>query len=214
MKNSIYFALLIGALSGNLQASPLFSIADPELAGGSTITFNDIALGSYPTVNSGGVTFSNAAPAIVPAIQGISIQDAGAGNHYLRYSTSVFPAPEGSVSAIPQVKLRIDFSAPVSAFGMFVSGSYPYSLTAYDDTDSVIETFGPTAGSYNDYFMGIASSTNIRYAILGNINGFDYLEIDNLITAPSAVPTPPALPLMSLGICLFWLARRHTRTSR
>lgn len=208
MKKTMYFALFMSLCSSYLHASPLFSIADSALAGGTTINFDDIALGSYPSVNTTGVTFSNAAPAIVPAIQGISIQDVGAGNHYLRYSTSVFPAPEGSVSAIPQVKLRIDFSAPVSAFGMYISGSYPYSLTAYDDSDVAIETFGPTAGSYNDYFMGISSATNIRYAVLGNINGFDYLEIDNLIVAPSAVPVPHALPLISSVICFFWLARR------
>lgn len=211
MKNTFCFAIFISALSCNLNATPLFSAADPALAGGTTVTFNDIALGSYPTVDSNGVTFSNAAPAIVPSIQGISIQDVGGGDHYLRYSTSVFPEPEGSVSAIPQVKLRIDFSSPVSAFGLYVSGSYPYSLTAYDEADGVIETFGPTAGSYSNYFMGLSSTTNIRYAILGNINGFDYLNIDDLTYAPAAVPTPPALPLIASGICMLWLARRHKR---
>lgn len=209
MKNTMYLALLLGAFSSQLHAVPLFSIADAALAGGTTITFDDLALGSASTVDSGGVSFSNAAPAIVPPIQGISIQDAGAGNHYLRYSTSVFPAPEASVSAIPQVKLRIDFSAPVSAFGLYVSGSYPYSLTAYDDANALIETFGPTAGSYSNYFMGIASATNIRYAILGNFNGFDYLNIDNLTIAPSAVPTPPALPLIAFGLSLLWVAKRR-----
>lgn len=211
MKNTLYFALLVSAFSCNLHATPLLSAADAALAGGTTITFNDIALGSSPTVNSNGVTFSNAAPAIVPPIQGISIQDSGSGDYYLRYSTSVFPEPEGSVSAIPQVKLRIDFSSPVSAFGLYVSGSYPYSLTAYDDADTAIETFGPTAGSYSNYFMGLSSATNIRYAILGNVNGFDYLNIDNLTYAPAAVPTPPALPLIASGICMLWLARRHRR---
>lgn len=211
MKNTLYLALLFSALSCNLHATPLFSAADPALAGGTTITFNDLALGSSTSVTSSGVTFSNAAPAISPPIQGIFIQDGGGGDHYLRYSTSVFPAPEDSVSAIPQVKLRIDFSSPVSALGLYVSGSYPYSLTAYDETATAIETFGPTAGSYSNYFMGLSSPSNISYAILGNVNGFDYLNIDNLTYAPAAVPTPPALPLIASGICMLWLARRHRR---
>ncbi|OYY83040.1 MAG: hypothetical protein B7Y34_02100, partial [Methylophilales bacterium 16-45-9] len=66
MKKTMYLALFMSLFSGYLHASPLFSIADPALAGGTTINFDDIALGTYPSVNTTGVTFSNAAPAIVP----------------------------------------------------------------------------------------------------------------------------------------------------
>ena len=208
MKNMIWAGLLL--LSANAHSTPIFSAADPSLTGSTVITFEGAILGSYgETYNAGSVTFSNVAPAITPAIQGISIEETATNNHYLRYSTSVFPNPESSVSATPQVSLRIDFASPVNAFGLNVTGSYPYSLRAYNDSNILIETFGPTAGFYSNYFMGIASAENIKYAVLGNVNGFDYLQIDNLTFVPSStVPVPAALPLMATALAIFGISRR------
>jgi hypothetical protein len=204
------FALLGSILCYTAQATPIFSSFDPSLLGGTIVTFDDVTSGPYTTLTTNGVLLSDAATPITPHTQGISVQQVSVGNQFLRYSSSVFPAPESSVSAVPQVLLRIDFLSPVSAFGLNVSGSYPYSLKAYDESGFLIETFGPTAGSYNNYFMGIASTTAISYAVLGNIGGFDYLNVDNLTynPIPNAVPLPATLTLMLSALSLLGFARR------
>lgn len=205
------FLLLTSALSSH--AALISNPADPALAGGTTITFNDLALANYDSVTANGVTFSNADIARTPAIQGLSITDRYSSiavpyeSNVLKYSTAVFPAPEGV--DVPRALLRFDFSGSVRAFGFdLINSSYPISLTAFNAAGTLIETFSPTGGSVSNEYRGIAASEDIAYAILGNYNGYDYIIIDNFTVGPSAVPVPAALPLMASGLAFLGFGKR------
>ncbi|HAF00955.1 MAG TPA: hypothetical protein DCO68_00300 [Methylophilaceae bacterium] len=208
------FLLIFSQIS---HAGLITSAADPALTGGTTITFNDLALANYGSVTSNGVTFSNADIARTPAIQGISITDrystisAPYSSNVLKYSTSVFPSSESS--DVPHALLRFDFSSPVKSFGLdLISSSYPISLTAFNAAGDLLETFSPLGGSAHNVYRGISSYEDIAYAILGNYRGYDYIVIDNLTFSASAVPVPAALPLLISGLA-FLGCSRYRRTA-
>ncbi|HEY0562656.1 MAG TPA: hypothetical protein VGD04_04970, partial [Methylophilus sp.] len=160
MKIYYGFAGFLFIVSISSQAALITSAADPALAGGSTITFNDLALANYNNLTTGGVTFSNADIARTPAIQGISVTDRYGpisvpySSNVLKYSTAVFPEPEGT--DVPRALLRFDFSTPVTAFGFdLISSSYPISLAAFNAAGELLETFAPTGSSASNVYRGI-----------------------------------------------------------
>lgn len=208
---SFSFFLLCTSITSH--AALISSASDPVLANGTTITFNDLALGSYTSITSSDVTFFNDDIVRTPPVQGISITDrrdptsSPYSSNVLKYSTSVFPEPEGLDQ--PSALLRFDFIGPVRAFGFdLIESSYPIYLTAFNRNGTLIETFEPISGFVRNEYRGIAASEDISYAILGNYQGYDYIIIDNFTVVTSAVPIPAALPLMVSGLAMLGIGMR------
>jgi hypothetical protein len=208
---SVNFLLLCTSIT--CHAALISSASDPALATGTTITFNDLVLGNYTSITASNVTFSNGDIARTPPVQGISITDRRDStslpysSNVLKYSTSVFPEPEGADQ--PSALLRFDFTGAVRAFGFdLIESNYPIYLTAFNASGSLIESFDPINAFVRNEYRGIAASEDIAYAILGNYPGYDSIIIDNFTVVTSAVPIPAALPLMVSGLAMLAFGMR------
>lgn len=113
--------------------------------------------------------------------------------------------------------MRIDFTVPVSAFGMWIIDN-DFSvgrLQAFDALGTLLETVVvPQVGEGGSSFRGIdvgADGTSIAYAILDGNHGaaLDSTFVDNLYFRVSSIPEPETWALMVGGIALLSVFKRR-----
>lgn len=119
--------------------------------------------------------------------------------------------------------IRINFSNPVSAFGLdWISFKSNPTLSVFDSSNNLLESLTldwtafpvATAASYPYGFIGLNEGANsIAYATIDTPLNGNELFVDNLIyqTAAVSVPEPASLSLLAIGAAL--LRRKQANQS-
>jgi hypothetical protein len=175
-------ATAVGAVLAPLAASAalITSAGDPALSGSTLINFDSEPTENFTSKAIVGVTFSTAAgtlrnaPYTEGGVYGGSGQD---------LSTRDLASPEA---------FRIDFSIPVSAFGMvWGAADYDWTVRVFNSSGINIETLtfcgstvGCAAGTGYEKFYG-ATGADISYVTLETTSG-DWVKIDDFQFAAGA----------------------------
>ena len=172
------------------------------LKGGSTVTFNDLAPGSFSSVSSGGVTINSNTGSLY-----VTNQYQGA---YNTFGNSL------SNNGHAFSELVFQFSQPITGFGFFFGASdVNWTLSAYDASNNLIDSLliSPVSDSNAGDFFGILGDGIVRATLVGQSS--DFVFIDNFTTGGggpiSAVPEPATWAMMILGFGLAGSAVRSTR---
>jgi hypothetical protein len=183
-------------LSGQQPDGDLTS-AEPLLAGGTVIDFEDGAVASTNSpIILGDVT--------ITTIDGnqhtISSDFAGVFNVRDTFClNNVFVSPK-------TLQWRFEFTTPVDGFAfLWGAADSPWELKAFDDGGNLIETFviNPTGSSNNGDYFGIAAS-GIKSFTLISLGGFDGVLFDNLtfIDSNNEVIGGEIIPIESTSLIL------------
>lgn len=121
---------------------------------------------------------------------------------------------DGFYGGDPDRRLRVDFSAPVSAFGFDTSRLAPHLEVTITFADLTSATFSTVVTSAAPVFFGFTSGggADILFATIGGSGNHEYsfaFAVDNF-TFTSAVPEPAPVVLMGLGLAVL-AARRKPR---
>lgn len=203
MYRKVLAALAASALlAGSANAALITSDTDPALDGSTVITFDDLPLGNSNVITTMGVTFTalGSGPLRIAAFnEGGTF--GGSGQDLSTRDSQSNP------------DFRVDFSSPVSAFGMVWGAANPnWTATAYDSGGNVIDTqifLGGNGGASFVEFYGI-KAPNISYAIFDSSN--DWLKVDNFEFVGGdtpRIPVPATLPLIAGGLAALGLLRRR-----
>ncbi len=183
-------AAILTALSFGAQATPITSAADPALAGAVVQDFESIAAGEYASL----------------ALPGVTINGVG-GNLTICNGCGGGAGAYGDVGQSLQntggtpFSFDLVFTNAVSAFGIR-AGAFngPWTYTAYDALDNVIETVNLNNPCCGAFFNGIAHPGIARV----NLNGAgDWVVFDDLQFVAAAardVPEPGTLAIFGLGL--------------
>ena len=185
-------------------ATLLASLGLAQTANAAPVDFESIALGSYSSFSSGGITFSLSAGDLTVSDDGNGVYVLAApGTHFLdnRYGGSSF---------------RFDLAATSSYFGLQIGATNDaQTLSAYDSSNVLlgslaipdqVDTMGfPHSGFYSLSYTGISS------VVLSADNG-DWIVVDNVALAP--VPEPEPCAMMMAGLGLLALATRRRKQSQ
>ena len=202
------FALATGLLAMSAQAStislqttPSGAQAIPALAGGTVLTFDSVASGTYSSIALSGVTFSADAGNL------IWIDNAYIG----QFNTFGTQSLHNNYDPQSFNTLTMTFSSPVSAFGFFWGASdSQWTLNAYDASSTLIESFllPVTGGSNAGDFVGLIDPGIASATLVGT--GGDFIFIDNFaFSGASSVPEPASMVLLGSGLVgILWLRRR------
>lgn len=177
---------------------------EPALAGGRTVTFDQLRSTSYASLTVGNVTFR-----MVGTLFNISADYAGQFNTRGKKSLQT----NASIDVLPQV-LRFDFAAPVSAFGFYWGASdFIWDLHAFDASGKLLDAQAlPILNDSNQgNYFGLKAN-DIAYATLANrlLSATEHAFVDNF-TYTQVIPEPGTgfLTLAGLGILGAAVRRRR-----
>ncbi len=185
-----------------VQTTPGQVAAVTGLTGGSTVSFDDLAVGQHGSISGGGVTITSGGGRLY-----VSDDYAGAYNTFGQSLTN-----NGYMIG----DFTFDFATPVNGFGFFFGASDdPWTLRAYDAANNLLDTLiiSPVNGSNAGDFFGILANGVTRATLTGP--GSDHIFLDNFTTGGagpiSAVPEPATWAMMIAGFGLAGAAIRGNR---
>ena len=208
MRGKKYFTTMVLvslAVSGTAFATPINSEVDPSLAGSTLLDFESGPAGTWTTQSFGGLTLTAVNSVYAPnATFLVSSDYAGNYNTRGRYNAT----NNGSTFQ----NLRLDFAAPVSAFGfLFGASDSSWTLTAYNGGDA-LESYiiAPVLGSNAGDFFGLAGLSGATYATLiqnqdyyYGYGGVDHVFLDNIrysAAGAATIPEPGTIMLLAAGL--------------
>lgn len=196
--------LLVGAAltlaSMTASATLITSEADAALSGSTLIDFQSVAAGEYASLVLPGVT-----------IQGIGstmtvCTDCGGGGGWFGDVGQSLQNTGGSPA-----NFDLLFDDVVTAFGIRAgAANNAWTFTAFDASDTLIESQAINVPCCDGYYRGIAASgiKRVRIALAGDWVVFDDLRFT---AGPAAVPEPASLGLATLTLGLCGYSRRRRR---
>ncbi len=188
--------LMVFGMVGIASAVPINSNSDVALTGATIIDFESVAQGTYTSITVNDVTFS-------------------AGNNHLMidddwqiYNMTGVYLDNGTYANHGFQSLTVDFATDVNAFGFnwgMAEAWATWTLSAYDATDSIIDSRGLPNGSFSGEFYGLATA-GISYAVIQQTSGdYDWIGIDNFTYVSSGAPVPEPSTILLMGVGLLGL---------
>ncbi len=180
------------------SATPITSMADPSLSGATVIDFESVALGEYGSLALSGVTING-----IGGTMTICDGCGGGGGSFGDVGRSL-----QNTSGTP-TSFDLVFDGLVSAFGI-VGGAvnHPWTYTAYDSSNNILETLNLNDPCCSGFFNGIATNGIARVNLSG---GGDWVVFDNLAfvsQGSNSVPEPGTLALLGLGLSGLLFSRK------
>lgn len=190
-----FLAVLLLPLGVN--AMPITSEADPALIGSTLIDFESPAPGEYASLVLPGVTINGIGNTMT-----ICTLCGGGGGTFGDDGQTLQNAGGSPIT------FDIVFDSVVSAFGI-QGGAFnsPWTYSAFDSSNVLIETMAVNNPCCGPFFDGIAAAGIKRVTLNG---GGDWVVFDNLrfVADSVAVPEPGILSLLGLGLMGMALVRR------
>lgn len=124
--------------------------------------------------------------------------------------------------------LRLDFDAPLSAFGIWVGGAGnagalvdlelnvgSFFASVAGTTATILsghENIVPDHRGGNSFFFGVTDEAGFDSITFSGSNDADSVFFDDMSYAAAAAPVPGPLPagMLLTGLAAFWVARRRT----
>lgn len=190
MKQMI-LGLLLCIFATTAHAAPITSLADPALAGGTTIDFETQTIGYYPSMTIGDVTFSG--------IGGDLRISNDSNGEYVPPSSTFLDNKTGGTG------FQFDFSTGVNAFALKIGATNDaQTLTAYDSLDNVLGVINipdqvetqpyPFTGVY-----GLAFDSELISKAILTANFNDWIVLDDFTYGGTGAPVPEPSTFLLLG---------------
>lgn len=203
MFKNISFFLAMAFITTSANATLITSSSDTALAGATTITFSEQAFATSSSFTFGDVTFgalgNNSLRIQNNPCSGVCLPNTG-------------PVLSNQTSGGSGTGFTVDFASSVSAFGFGAAAmNSALSVSAFDSSDNLIETFN-FSGSCCGFQFGGISAAGISSLL---VSTSDYIAFDNFmyVSGTAEIPEPTALALLALGLAGIGASRKKQKRS-
>ncbi len=190
-------AILAMGFANTANAYEITSPADPALAGATVIDFDSTPQGVYTSLTIGDATFLGDANA------NLTVSDQYDGGYQSGVSGNTLNNVGGGNQWV------VTFATPVSAFGVLGAVyNTSWTWTAYDASNTVLETITVDPGCCAGSFDGIAAS-GISKVVFTPTGGGDWVIYDDFTYVAESLPEPASMTLFATGLFGLGLIRRR-----